>query len=65
MRVVFLPKVVDYLVDLSEILYQREYFGFRESAVEYITKLVYDINSILHSRLKHASGFLSPVFQTV
>lgn len=52
MRVIFLPKVEDYLVELSEILYQREYFGFRESAVEYITKLVYDIHSTLHSRLK-------------
>ncbi|WP_423128543.1 hypothetical protein [Gaoshiqia sp. Z1-71] len=52
MRVVFLPKVEDYLVELSEILYQKEYFGFRESAVEYITKLVHDINTTLHSRLK-------------
>ncbi len=33
MRVVFLPKVEDYLVELSEILYQKEYFGFKDSAV--------------------------------
>ncbi len=52
MKVVFLPKVEDYLVELSEILYQKEYFGFRDSAVEYITKLVHNINTTLHSRLK-------------
>lgn len=52
MRVVFLPKVGDYLVELSEILYQKEYFGFKDSAVEYVTKLVHDIDTTLHSRLK-------------
>jgi len=52
MRVVFLPKVEDYLVELSEILYQKEYFGFKESAVIYVTKLVQDIKMTLHKRLK-------------
>ncbi|MCW3789546.1 hypothetical protein [Plebeiibacterium sediminum] len=52
MRVVFLPEVEDYLVELSELLHQKEYFGFKENAVKYITELVLEIKTSLHKRIK-------------
>lgn len=36
----FLPEVEDYLENLVEILYQREYFGFEESSYDYVLALV-------------------------
>ena len=43
MKVIILPEVYDYFEDLMEILYQREYFGFRKSAREYVVELLDDI----------------------
>ena len=34
MKVLFLPEIEKYLYELVEILYQKEYFGFRESATK-------------------------------
>jgi len=39
MKVLFLPEVENYLFEITEILYQKEYFGFKESAVKYVTCL--------------------------
>lgn len=41
--VLFAPEVENYLYDLVEILYQEEYFGFYESADNYVALLVHDI----------------------
>ncbi len=35
MRVVFLPEVENYLIELSELLHEKDYFGFKENAVRY------------------------------
>ena len=35
MKVVFKREVVDYFLELAEILYEKEYFGFLESAKSY------------------------------
>lgn len=43
MKVLFLPEVEEYLVELTDILYQKEYFGFKENAIQYITELVQEI----------------------
>ena len=40
-KVVFTPHIIDYLDDLVRILYKKEYFGFIESAEEYVSK-IYD-----------------------
>ncbi|MDL2255302.1 hypothetical protein LJC38_01790 [Parabacteroides sp. OttesenSCG-928-K15] len=53
MKVVFLPEVEEYLFELTEILYQKEYFGFKESAVRYIKELVLDIRDNLPISSKH------------
>ncbi|MDD3788948.1 MAG: hypothetical protein PHO94_09700 [Petrimonas sp.] len=47
MNVLFSPEVEDYLFELSEILYQKEYFGFKDSAVEYVRKLILEIRDTL------------------
>ena len=52
MKVLFLPEVEDYLYELTEILYDKEYFGFKESAIEYVTDLEYDIRTNLPYKIK-------------
>lgn len=47
MKVVILPEVLDYFEDLMEILYQKEYFGFRVSARKYVTELIEEIEAYL------------------
>jgi len=41
-KVIFSPQVEEYLVELVDILYQKKYFGFKESAVQYVRDLVQD-----------------------
>ena len=52
MKVLFLPEVEDYLYELIEILYKKEYFGFKENAVKYVTDLKNDIKTNLPDKLK-------------
>lgn len=52
MAVLFLPEVENYLVELIEILYQKQYFGFYESAMNYVEDLIQDIKNNLPSLLK-------------
>ena len=40
-KVIFTPYVIDFLDDLVRVLYKKEYFGFIESAEEYVSK-IYD-----------------------
>ena len=40
-KVVFTPNVISFLDDLVRILYKKEYFGFIETAEEYVSK-IYD-----------------------
>jgi len=51
-KVLFLPEVENYLFELTEILYQKEYFGFKESAVKYVTSLEDDIRQNLIAKIK-------------
>jgi len=39
MKVVILPEVVVYLLELSDILYEKGYFGFEEMAIKYTDEL--------------------------
>jgi len=47
MQVIFLPEVFDYLEELSEILYEKGYFSFEETALGYVLELYDDIVSNL------------------
>jgi hypothetical protein len=51
MKVIFAPSVREYLKDVSEILYEKEYFGFAEDAIRYIDSLTLDIYNTLPRRL--------------
>jgi len=47
MRVIFSPLVRVYFHDLIEILFEKEYFGFEESALKYVKGLFYEIKDTL------------------
>ncbi len=51
MTVLFLPEVRQYLKELQEILFEREYFGFEEAAVQYVRDLILDIEETLPLRV--------------
>jgi len=47
MQVILLPEVLDYLENLSEILYEKGYFSFEETSLKYVVGLYDDIVSHL------------------
>ena len=51
MKVLFLPEVRMYFQELQDILFEKEYFGFEESAVQYVRELIFDIEASLPERL--------------
>ena len=51
MKVLFLPEVRLYFQELQDILFEKEYFGFEESAVQYVKDLVFDIEETLPTRV--------------
>ncbi|NLO69795.1 MAG: hypothetical protein GX102_02350 [Porphyromonadaceae bacterium] len=53
MKVLVSPRVRSYLYELSEILHDKEYFGFLETAEKYVEELFKDIETSLPYKLKH------------
>jgi hypothetical protein len=47
MKVVFLPEVMDYFLELTDVLYDMGYFSFIESAIKYSDILFEDIKNNL------------------
>ena len=52
MKVLFLPEVSDYFLDLAIILYEKEYFGFFNSSVKYADELFEEIKNNLPNKAK-------------
>jgi hypothetical protein len=52
MRTVILPEVVDCFLELASILYEKEYLGFEESAIQYTKDLFEDIKNNLPNKQK-------------
>ena len=52
MRVLFQPEVQAYFKELIHILYEKEYFGYEETAMQYVDDLFDDIEETLPFRLK-------------
>ena len=52
MQVIILPNVLQYFEDLVTILYEKEYFGFESTALEYVVELYDDIITTLPVRTK-------------
>lgn len=50
MKVLFLPEVRHYFKELSIILYQKEYFGFFERALQYADGLFSEIENNLPNK---------------
>lgn len=52
MRVVFQPEIFIYFIDLAETLYEKEYFGSEETAIQYADDLFDDININLSTKFR-------------
>jgi hypothetical protein len=48
MRIVFLPETLEYFNELIAILYEKEYLGFKSSALAYVDELIDDVQNTLH-----------------
>jgi len=60
MKIIFSPEVRLYLKELSEILYEKEYFGFEIDAYLYVEDLIIDIvTSLPHKQKKIAPEYFS------
>jgi hypothetical protein len=52
MKVLFSPEVEDNLFELTNILYEKHYFSFKEPAIMYVVDLECDIKNTLPNRQK-------------
>ena len=50
MQVILLPEVLEYLEDLTELLYEKGYFSFEDTALNYVLELYDDIILTLPTR---------------
>lgn len=55
MKIEFQPGVLEYFNELTTLLYEEGYFGFRESAVRYVDTLLADIRANLPFKLKKSA----------
>lgn len=58
MKVIALPEVREYLMELIQILYKKEYFGFEENAQKYVEELIFDIKKQSSAKAKQAGTSL-------
>ena len=52
MKIIFLPEVLEYFNELTTILYEKEYFGFEESAFQYVDDLLTEIQKTISNKQK-------------
>jgi len=52
MRIIFLPEILESFNELTTILYEKEYFGFEESAIRYVDDLLIEIQTTISIRQK-------------
>jgi len=55
MKILFSADVEDYLFNLIETLYQKNYFSFYENAEQYVFELINDIQQNIPIKTKHIS----------
>ena len=48
----FLPEVVDYFLNMADVLYDKGYFGFEENAIKYAVELFKEIEKELPFKQK-------------
>lgn len=59
MRIVFLPETLDYFNELVTILFEKEYFGFKESALTYVDDLIDQVKNSLHTKIEKSVPTIS------
>jgi len=52
MKVVYHKNVSEYLNELVDVLYNKEYFGFKESAYDYVDWIFEQIESSINRKVK-------------
>jgi hypothetical protein len=52
MTVIFSPEASDYLADLVEVLYDNDYFGFKDAAKKYVQYLSIEIKTTIDRKSK-------------
>lgn len=52
MKVIYSEQVIEFLSELIEILYGKDYFGFKDSAVKYVEELVNEIDTTITFKQK-------------
>ena len=50
MKIIVIPEVEQYLESLKQILFEKEYFGFEDTAQKYVDDLFLDIKTNLPTR---------------
>lgn len=50
MKVLFLPEIRQYFQELQETLFEKEYFSYEKSAIQYVRELILDIEKTLPLR---------------
>ncbi|MCD8262159.1 MAG: hypothetical protein LUD15_12355 [Bacteroides sp.] len=53
MRIIYTKTVTLYLRGLVKTLYQKDYFGFHESARKYVISLIRNMETTIHLKQKH------------
>ena len=56
MEILYLPEVEDYLFELIELLYRKNYFSFLEEAVNYVVRLRKYIEEHIGTTPKHKAS---------
>ena len=51
MQVVMMPEVVEYLDNLIDVLFEKQYFSYAEDAIEYVDELRDEIKTKLPAKL--------------
>ncbi len=57
MTIVFSKEVENYLFNLMEVLYNKEYFSYYETSNKYVSKLIKEIKTTIHLKQKHNTPF--------
>lgn len=55
MKVLFSSQVRSYFRKLGDILFEKEYFGFEDSAIGYVRTLIFEIRDTLPNRTKRSA----------
>lgn len=51
----FHPSVLKYFNELIDTLFYENYFLYRESAIEYVTRLIFLVENQIHIKIHHVS----------